>query len=123
MKTISAGSRTILDYQAVCSAVALSGFNITEVISGGAPGVDTLGEQWAAEHGVPVHRMPARWDLHGKSAGFKRNYEMALYVAKPWPAGGLIAVWDGVSRGTFHMIKTARLQGLEVFVNLVQKKY
>ena len=42
MKTIIAGSRTIVDYQALLDAVVDSNFDITEVVSGGARGVDMV---------------------------------------------------------------------------------
>lgn len=57
--------------------------------------------------------MPADWDLYGKSAGFKRNVQMAEY------ADALVAFWDGASSGTKHMIETAQKMGLDVRV----KKY
>ena len=47
MKVIIAGSRDITDYSLVCRAISESKFDITEVISGTARGVDTLGEKWA----------------------------------------------------------------------------
>ncbi len=45
MKTIIAGSRSIHDYALVVSAVARCGWRITEVLSGAAQGVDTLGAE------------------------------------------------------------------------------
>lgn len=56
MRTIIAGSRHITDYHVVTSAIIESGFmyDITEVICGGAPGVDLLGDQFAFEVGLPV---------------------------------------------------------------------
>ena len=101
MKVIIAGSRTIDDYAAVCRAVERSGFKPTEIVSGGARGVDRLGERWAKEHGVPVKKFTAHWDKYGKSAGYRRNEEMADY------ANALVAVWDGKSRGTSHMVELA----------------
>lgn len=123
MKTIIAGSRSILDLNIVAEAVELSGWSaeITEVVSGKAPGVDTLGERWAETWGIPVKDMPANWYPYGgsyrnqldRSAGYQRNEAMAEY------AGALIAVWDGHSRGTAHMIRTAKEYGLKVYVHLV----
>jgi len=109
MKTIIAGSREIEDYSLVEAAVAQSGFTITEVVSGTARGVDRLGEEWAARHGVPVKRFPANWDAYKKEAGFIRNEEMGLY------AEALVAVTNG-SRGTQHMIDYATKRGLKVFI-------
>jgi hypothetical protein len=48
--------------------------------------------------------------MYGKSAGYKRNHEMLA------AATGLIAFWDGRSRGTAHMIHIAREAGLKVVV-------
>lgn len=113
MKTIIAGSRAITDYETICQAVAHFNEDITEVVSGCARGVDTLGEQWAQMRQVPVKRFPADWNKHGKSAGYIRNRQMAEY------AEALIAVWDGKSRGTKNMIEEAKKRGLLVFIHAV----
>lgn len=112
MKTIIAGSRSEERFSAVVHAVWASGWikEITETVSGTADGVDRLGEQWARMGGIPVKRFPAKWDTYGKAAGRQRNLEMAVY------ADALIAVWDGKSPGTRHMIQTAERMGLKVFV-------
>ncbi|SRR5712692_3186065 len=110
MRVIIAGSRSMTAAEEVATAIAHSGFAITEVISGGARGVDTLGEAWARTHKIPTRRFPAQWERYGKSAGFRRNEAMAHV------ADALIAVWDGSSPGTCHMIATARQRGLRIFV-------
>lgn len=113
MRTIIAGSRDIVEYQHVLDAIRLSGFTITAVISGHARGVDTLGERWAAEHSIAAHLYPAEWGRLGKYAGRMRNLAMANN------ADALIAVWDGKSTGTKHMIVTMRAAGKPTFVHLV----
>ncbi len=114
MKTIIAGSRDITDYDVVAKAIKQSGFKITEIVSGGARGVDKLGEKYARLHNYPCSFFPAQWDKYSKSAGYKRNAEMAEY------ADALIAVWDGTSPGTSHVIKLAKKLGLKVFVKIVE---
>jgi hypothetical protein len=110
MKTIIAGSRGITDIKIVERIVRESGFDISLVVSGGANGVDKLGERWAQLNKVPFTVYPAQWDLYGKSAGYKRNVLMAEN------ADALIAIWDGRSKGTSHMINIANEFKLEVFV-------
>lgn len=118
MRVIIAGSREIrylltTDYvDMVAEVVAASGWRdeITCVISGGARGIDTAGEAWARREGIPVIRYPADWDKHGKAAGPIRNELMAQN------ADALLAVWDGVSRGTADMIRRARKHGLKVHI-------
>lgn len=99
MKVIIAGSRNIKDYALVVEAVKQSGYEITEVVSGCATGVDWLGEQWARANNVPVKEMPADWNRYGKSAGPYRNRAMAEY------ADAAVIIWDGESRGTRNMIE------------------
>ena len=112
MKTIIAGSRNITDFSTVCEAIDESGFQVTEVVSGKARGVDTLGEKWAKVVGVPVKEFPADWDTHGRAAGYIRNKEMAKYGDR------LVAIWDGKSSGTKHMINLAKKYDLEVYIHM-----
>lgn len=109
---IIAGSRsfTYLDYDLVENVCLLSGYWFTTVLSGGAEGVDKLGEEFARRMKIPIEPHPANWGLHGKRAGIIRNIEMAK------KAQALVAIWDGKSPGTDHMISTARAAGLLVHV-------
>jgi hypothetical protein len=113
MKIILAGSRSIIDRKHVVKVIIKADWHITEVVSGGAKGVDTLGEDWAKINEIPIKCFPAEWSKYGKSAGYKRNEQMADY------AEALIAIWDGKSRGTFHMINIARKKKLRVCVYIV----
>ena len=101
-KTIIAGCRNYQNYDHVREVLTrwILMDEITEIVSGGAHGVDYLGERFATEFSIPVKRFPADWNKHGKSAGPIRNREMAEY------ADQLIAFWDGKSRGTKNMIET-----------------
>lgn len=110
MKVIIAGSRSISRYEHVQYAILKSKFSITEVVSGGAKGVDDLGERWAKENHVPVKHFYADWTTYGLSAGPTRNAEMAKY------ADALIAIWDGKSHGTQNMIDCAKRKKLWVYV-------
>jgi hypothetical protein len=99
MKVIIAGSRDIPEpYEWVTEAIQESQFAITEVISGYARGIDRAGEQAAEEWGFDLVIFPANWTKHKKTAGYRRNQKMAEY------ADALIAIWDGKSKGTQHMI-------------------
>lgn len=114
MKTIIAGSRGITDYYVVLAAILESNFQITEVVSGTARGVDRLGETYAVRNKLPIAKFPADWDKWGKPAGYIRNKEMAQY------ADALVAVWNGESKGTKHMIDLAKEHGLKVHIHYVK---
>ena len=51
-----------------------------EIVSGAARGADRLGEQFAIKYGLKLTKFPADWDKYGKSAGYRRNAEMAKYA-------------------------------------------
>lgn len=112
MRVIIAGSRNITDYILIKKAIVESGLkdDITEIISGGARGVDSLGEIYANEYDIPIKRFSVNWNKYGKRAGYVRNQEMAMY------GDALIAIWDGKSKGTSHMIDIAEEMGLHVFI-------
>jgi|TARA_R110002111_G_scaffold21735_1_gene50336 hypothetical protein len=97
---VVAGSRGFADVELLDRKLSHLLVNRSDIciISGGARGADSLGEQWALANNHKVLRMPADWDLHGKSAGYKRNVEMAE------AADACVIFWDGESRGSQHMI-------------------
>lgn len=111
MRTIIAGSRGVGSVSLVAEAVAAAGWTPSVVVSGAARGADKAGEEWAEANGIPVDPYPADWDEHGEAAGFLRNAEMARN------ADALIALWDGESEGTRHMIECAKAQGLRVYIH------
>ena len=125
MKVIIAGSRSILDFAIVRDAMHKAGFirddhahGISEIVSGKADGVDTLGEEFAEYYNLPVTPFPALWadvnvpgavikvrwngDKYNVLAGFTRNVKMAEY------ADCAVIVWDGKSGGSRHMISVMK---------------
>lgn len=116
MRTIIAGSRTWISPRRLEWVVSICGWTPTVVISGGARGADQRGEQWAHKHGVPCERFLPDWETFGKSAGYKRNLQMAE------AADALIALWDGKSRGTKHMIDIAREKNMTIYVHFLKEK-
>jgi hypothetical protein len=114
MRTILAGSRGLTDPVLLESAISESGFDITLVVSGGARGVDSLGEEWARENGIPVERYKPDWKRFGKGAGVMRNSDL---MSK---AEALVALWDGKSIGTRDVVRKAQEAGLRVFVKQVR---
>lgn len=117
MKVIIAGSRNIENYQLVENIIndvrVTLLRDITEIVCGMARGVDLLGLDYATNHNIPVKKFPAEWNKYGKSAGYRRNEKMADY------ADYLIAIWDGKSKGTKHMIDIANKKDLSHVVKMV----
>jgi hypothetical protein len=116
MKIIIAGSRDITDYSVIESGMKkISKKYLKDVLphgltilSGCARGVDTLAIQWAETHNADVHKYPANWSHFGKSAGYRRNDQMAKH------GDLLVAFWDKKSKGTKHMIECAQHKNIPV---------
>lgn len=128
MIIVVTGGRDFNDRAAVFLALGLlhKQFPITELIEGGASGVDNLCKQWAQLHGIPVRSCQAAWDdltvpgavvkqgKHGgynAVAGHQRN--QAMLEGEPRPTYGV--VFPG-GRGTADMHRRMLKAGLTVWV-------
>lgn len=114
-KLIVAGGRDFNDYALLSKTLnELANDEYADkavsIVSGMARGADALAHRFAMKNDVAVYEFPADWHKHGKSAGYQRNKEMALF------ADGLLAFWGGKSKGTKHMIDTARQLHLPTIV-------
>ncbi len=120
-RVVIAGCRDYNDYEEAKGYIDLCLSNIRKeyriiIVSGCASGADALGERYADENGFAVEKHPADWDRHGKSAGPRRNREMAQM------ADYVICFWDGISRGTKSMIEYAKLCGKPVKVKMIKTR-
>ncbi len=77
----------------------------TEIVSGGARGVDTCARIFAQAHGLKLTEFYPDYDRYGRSAPLKRN---DLIVAH---ADMVLAFWDGISRGTLYSVRQCKNQG------------
>jgi predicted NAD-dependent protein-ADP-ribosyltransferase YbiA (DUF1768 family) len=111
---VIAGSRTFDNYDLLSRIVkqVITRENITNpiIISGGARGADELGERFACDNNLHCRVFPAQWDKYGKSAGYKRNVEMANISHL------CIVFWDGASKGTQHMINICCERGIKTYI-------
>lgn len=99
------GSRAFRNREKVFSTLdeALAKFPyFSEIVSGGASGPDTFGEQWAKSNGIKTTIHVPDWLNQGKAAGFIRNQ----LIVKG--ADIIFAFWDGKSKGTAHSINLAK---------------
>jgi hypothetical protein len=103
MKVVVAGTRTIKDKDVVFKALNNTAFEITELFSGGAQGVDQIGEEWARSKNIPIKVYKPHYAIENPiHAPLLRNVSMAQ------DGDALIAIWKDESRGTAHMINCMR---------------
>jgi predicted Rossmann fold nucleotide-binding protein DprA/Smf involved in DNA uptake len=119
MKLVIAGSRTVVNIQHLYNAILTLDLGdtvknkVTEIISGGANGADKLGEILATKLNKTLTIMPAEWDKYGKGAGYRRNEEMAEL------GDAVLVLYDGISKGSKHMIELAKKHNKKVWVYYV----
>ncbi|MBC8571384.1 SLOG family protein [Zongyangia hominis] len=104
MKVAVIGSRSL-------KQVSIGSFlpaGVTQILSGGAAGVDHLAAVYAQTHGIPVQVYRPDYRRYGRGAPFVRN--RALVDASDM----VIAIWDGESRGTDYTIRYAQQTGKPV---------
>ena len=104
------GSRKYNDYNTIETFIATLNLTITGIVSGGATGVDSLAEQYAKKHNLPLTVFKANWSAEGKAAGPNRNTKIVNECT------ALVAFPDADSVGTYDTIRKAEKKGIPVFV-------
>lgn len=87
--------------------------NTTEIVSGGAKGIDTSAREYALAHGIKLTEFLPEYTRFGRSAPLKRNITIIEY------SDIVLAFWDGKSRGTKFVIDNCRKLGVEVRVYII----
>lgn len=84
--------------------------NVTEIVSGGARGIDTCAKNYAIRKGIKITEFLPQYDKYGRGAPLKRNLQIIDY------SDMVIAFWDGKSRGTRYVIENCRKRNKKVTV-------
>ena len=77
----------------------------TEIVSGGARGIDTCARDYANAHDLKLTEFLPEYEKYGRTAPLKRNDTIIEY------ADTVLAFWDGESRGTAYVIRKCREMG------------
>lgn len=129
LKVLIAGSRSIKSPAIFAAAITaalnpevspiasilLNGTSF-EIVSGAAVGVDTLAREYAQQRNYRLTEFPTRkedYDKYGRTAPLRRNIDMAEYASL------LIAIYDGKSKGTLHMINEMKKRGKPIYTYIV----
>ncbi len=74
----------------------------TEIVSGGAMGIDTCAREYARSHGLPLTEFLPDYARYKRGAPLKRNEQIIAYADR------VLVFWDGKSKGTLHSINLCR---------------
>ena len=72
--------------------------NVTEIVSGGAKGVDQCAREYAIAENIKLTEFLPDYRRYGRYAPLERNIKIINYADR------IIAFWDGKSKGTKHII-------------------
>ena len=95
MKTAVIGSRSAV----ISNLEEYLPENCTEIVSGGAVGIDRCAAAFAREHGLTLTEFFPDYKKYGRAAPIVRNKQIVEY------ADLVLAFWDGMSKGTLSVIK------------------
>lgn len=109
MKTAVIGSRGLL----VDNLEKYLPQETTEIISGGAKGIDTCAREYAISHNIKLTEFLPEYEKYGRSAPLKRNITIIEN------ADIVLAFWDGKSNGTRFVIDNCKKLGKEVRVEII----
>ena len=111
MKIGIVGSRGFEDYELLCQELVwFKTFHepITQIISGGSKGADSLGEKWAIDNNIEVVLYKPDWKKYGKAAGMIRNTDIIKN------SEFVFAFWDGKSKGTKDSIDKTKILNIPI---------
>ncbi len=86
---------------------------VTEIVAGGAKGVDTSAREYAIAHGIKLTEFLPEYNRYGRSAPLKRNITIIEN------ADMVLAFWDGSSRGTKFVIDNCNKMDVPVTVHMI----
>ena len=81
---------------------------VTEIVSGGARGIDTSAREYALKNNIKLKEFLPEYEKYGRAAPLKRNMQIIDY------ADMVLAFWDGKSRGTKFVIDNCKRIGKRV---------
>ena len=84
--------------------------DVTEIVSGGARGVDTSAREYALANDIKLTEFLPEYDKYGRGAPLRRNITIIEY------ADLVLAFWDGSSHGTKYVIDNCKKRGVPVKV-------
>lgn len=84
--------------------------DVTEIVSGGAKGIDCDAEVYAKANNIKFTVFKPDYERYKRGAPIVRNKQIVDY------ADEVLAFWNGDSRGTLNVIEYCRKQGKKISI-------
>lgn len=87
----------------------------TEIISGGAKGIDTCARNYAKANDIKLTEFLPEYSKYGRKAPLNRNITIIE------SSDLVLAFWDGVSKGTKFVINYSKSHGIPIHIYTAKK--
>jgi len=87
----------------------------TEIVSGGAKGIDSCAREYALRHGLKLTEYLPEYGKYGRAAPLKRNITIIEN------ADLVIVFWDGTSHGTKYVIDNCKKRNIPIQIHICTK--
>ena len=87
--------------------------SVTEIISGGAVGIDRCAREYAIANGIKITEFLPEYEKYGRVAPLKRNLKIIEY------SDLILAFWDQKSKGTKFVIDNCKKMNVPVEIKLL----
>lgn len=89
---------------------------VTEIVSGGAQGIDTCAEKYAKANSIKFTEFLPEYEKYGRAAPILRNQQIIDY------ADAVLVFWDGESRGTKNVIDSCKKKNKRIIILKINKQ-
>lgn len=80
--------------------------DVTEIVSGGAKGIDTDARIYALQHGIKLTEILPEYEKYGRNAPLLRNVSIIEN------ADLVLVFWNGISHGTGFVVKICQKRNI-----------
>lgn len=90
--------------------------DITEIVSGGAKGIDSCAKSYALSKGLPYTEFLPEYNKYGRAAPIVRNKSIVAY------ADVVLVFWNGKSKGTKSVIDFCEKSATKSIIHIINDK-
>ncbi len=86
----------------------------TEIVSGGAKGIDTCAREYATANNIKLMEFLPEYELYGRAAPIERNKRIVEY------ADIVVVFWNVSSKGTKMLLRHCEALGKPAYIHMIR---